>query len=367
MLFVAAVAVGGFTLAYLWGDHGPVVNGLNVAFGALACLALWARRSRPLETFGVVIVAASFSPLALGAGLVAIYNTALRVRGRALVAFGLLIIAGSVVFPVVNPKAGEIVKPALPAFLITVIAFGGGLYVRARRELEVSLRDRAGQLEADQERSVEAAREAERRRIAREMHDVVAHRLSLLSIHAGALEFRPGAPLEEIAHAASVVRASAAAALDELRQVISVLREDDLAGSGPPQPSVAELPDLLDESRSSGMNLRARLDPGLAGLPETLGRTAYRVVQEGLTNARKHAPGSTVEVTVSANEKAALVVEVINSARSDPEPETAHDPVGGGAGLIGLGERLALAGGELEHGPTNNGGYKLRAAVPRSP
>lgn len=366
-VFVGAVALGGFTLGYLWGDHGPVLDGLDVVVGALACLALWARRSRPVETFVVAGVAGSFSPLALGAGLVVIFNTALRVRSRALIVCGVLMIAGSVAFPLANPKAGEIVKPAFPAFLLTVIAFASGLFVRAWRDLEESLRLRAEQLEADQERSVEAAREAERRRIAREMHDVVAHRLSLLSVHAGALEFRPGAPPEEIARAASVVRASAAAALAELRQVISLLREDDLAGSGPPQSSVAQLPDLLDESRNSGMTLRAHLDAGVADLPEALGRTAYRVVQEGLTNVRRHAPGSTVEVTVSANEKAALVVEVVNSSQADPEPKAGEEPVGGGAGLIGLGERLALAGGQLEHGPTKDGGYKLRAVVPRSP
>jgi signal transduction histidine kinase len=366
-LFAAAALFGGFTQAYLWADHGRALDDLDVALGTLACLALWARRSRPVEAFVVAFAAASVSPLALGAGLVMIFNAALRVRGRALAALAALAVVGSIVFPLVNPKAGEVVKTAFPAFLLTVIAFGSGLYVRARRELEGSLRQRADQLEADQERSVEAAREAERRRIAREMHDVLAHRLSLLSIHAGALQFRPGAPPEEIAQAASVVRASAVAALEELRQVISVLREDDLQGSGPPQPALAQLPALLEESRAAGMAVRAHIDTaGLASLPEALGRTAYRVVQEGLTNSRKHAPGSPVEVTVSANGTAALVVEVVNA------PGAAVSPVGlrrheGGAGLVGLGERLALVGGALEHGQTNDGGYMLRAAVPRRP
>jgi signal transduction histidine kinase len=115
------------------------------------------------------------------------------------------------------------------------------------------------------------------------------------------------------------------------------------------------------------MAVRAHIDTaGLASLPEALGRTAYRVVQEGLTNSRKHAPGSPVEVTVSANGTAALVVEVVNA------PGAAVSPVGlrrheGGAGLVGLGERLALVGGALEHGQTNDGGYMLRAAVPRRP
>jgi len=358
---------GGFTQAYLWRDHGRALDDLDVALGTLACLALWARRSRPVEAAVVAIAAASVSPLAVGAGLVIFFNTALRVRGRALAALGAFTVVGSVVFPLVNPKAGEVVKAAFPAFLLTVIAFGSGLYVRARRELEGALRQRAYQLEADQECRVEAAREAERRRIAREMHDVLAHRLSLLSVYAGALEFRPGAPPEEIAQAASVVRASAAAALEELRQVVSVLREDDLQGSGPPQPAVAQLPDLLEESRAAGMAVCAHIDAvGLASLPESLGRTAYRVVQEGLTNARKHAPGSSVEVTVAANGTAALVVEVLNAPGEAVPPAGPRDDAGG-AGLIGLGERLALVGGALEHGWTIGGGYMLRAAVPRRP
>ena len=108
-----------------------------------------------------------------------------RLRGRALIAFAVLVAAASAVFPVVNPAAGEIVKVGFPAFLVTVIAFGWGLYLRARRELVASLRERAERLKADQRRTAEQAREAERRRIAREMHDVLAHRLSLLSVHAG--------------------------------------------------------------------------------------------------------------------------------------------------------------------------------------
>ena len=233
-LFAFAVALGGITQAYLWHTHGPVLDWLDVAFGAVACLALWWRRAHPVAVSVLAFGAAAFSPLALGAALVAVCTAAARARGRALAAVVVIAVAASVVFPLVNPSAGEILNVTFPAFLITVIAFGWGLYLRARRELIASLRERAQRLEEDQQRTAEQAREAERRRIAREMHDVLAHRLSLLSVHAGALEFHPDAAPGEIAKAAAVIRTSAAAALADLRQVITVLREDCTAGDGPP-------------------------------------------------------------------------------------------------------------------------------------
>jgi signal transduction histidine kinase len=196
------------------------------------------------------------------------------------------------------------------------------------------------------------------------MHDVLAHRISLLSVHAGALEFRPDAPAQEVAEAAGVIRATAQTALQELRDVIGVLREDAEEGTPePPQPTIAQIPALIEESRSAGMRVSWRDDvPDQDAIPYALGRTAYRVVQEGLTNARKHAPSAAVEVTVSANARPALVVEVI-SRRAVGEGQPNLLP-GTGTGLIGLSERVELAGGELEHGPQANGDFLLRANLP---
>jgi len=269
-----------------------------------------------------------------------------RARGRALVAVAVLAAVASATFPVVNPAPGEVVTIGLPGFLFTVIAFGWGLYLRTRHEL-------AERLAGDRRQALEQAREAERRRIAREMHDVLAHRLSLLSVHAGALEFRPDATPGEIAQAAGVVRTSAAAALADLRQVITVLRED--AGAGPPQPGFGQLNELLAESRSAGMTLRAHLDADASLLPAELGRTIYRIVQEGLTNARKHAPGATVTVAVR------VTGETVSAEVSNP---LTAGPAGAGAGLTGLAERVTLAGGELEHGPDGAGRFALRAVIP---
>jgi signal transduction histidine kinase len=386
-LFGFAVALGGLALAELWHSHAVLLDGIDLGCGVLACLALWWRRAHPVAVTLAVFAAAWFSPLALGAALVAIGSAASRVRGRALVLVALLAVLGSVGFPLVNPAAGEILKVGFPAFLFTVIAFGWGLYARARRELVASLRERAERLEADQQRSAEQAREAERRRIAREMHDVLAHRLSLLSLHAGALEYRPDAPPGEITRAAAVIRAAAAAALSELRQVITVLREDSDAAAGPPQPELAQLPALLEESRAAGMTLREHLDLTEAEpLPAAAQRAAYRVVQEGLTNARKHAPGAIVDVTVTGNAQAGLVAEIVSRRTSDgarpsvaapdarrapagPDAAAASvlAPPGPGAGLIGLAERLALAGGDLQHGTNAMGDFVLRATIPGCP
>jgi signal transduction histidine kinase len=230
-----------------------------------------------------------------------------------------------------------------------------------------SLHERAQEREAEHRLHVEQAREAERRRIAREMHDVLAHRVTLLSLHAGALEFRPDAPAEEIAQAAGVIRASAHAALEELRQVIGVLRDGAEDGTPePPQPTLAQIPALVDESRAAGMRVRLRFEaPGDETIPAAVGRTAYRIVQEGLTNARKHAPAAAVEVAISALDGPRLVVAVASRQPVGVAARVARGALpGAGTGLIGLAERVALAGGELEHGPDATGDFVLRATLP---
>ena len=134
-LFAFAVVLGGVTQGYLWHSHGQVLDWVDVAVGVVACVALWWRRAHTVAVFVVVFASATFSPLALGAGLVAVGTAASRARGRALIAVVVMSAAASVVFPLVNPSAGEILRVGFPAFLLTVIAFGWGLYLRARREL----------------------------------------------------------------------------------------------------------------------------------------------------------------------------------------------------------------------------------------
>jgi len=209
-----------------------------------------------------------------------------------------------------------------------------------------------------------------RTRLAREMHDVLGHRLSLLSLEAGALELWPDASPAEIARAAGVIRSSAHGALEDLREVIGVLRAVP-AGDGradgvpePPQPTLADVPSLIDESQKAGMQVRLECEvTDLGVVPEAVvGHTAFRIVQEGLRIARKHADRAAVSVAVRGAAADGLTVEIRNPwpvgiARTTPIP-------GAGMGIIGLAERTALTGGRLEHGRTAEGEFRLWAWLP---
>lgn len=236
-----------------------------------------------------------------------------------------------------------------------------GQWAQARRALLVSLRERALRAESEQGRRVAEARTLERTKMAREMHDVLAHRLSLLATYAGALEYRPDSSPEKLAQAAGVIRTGVHQALDELREVISVLRDgeiDELPG-GRPQPTFGDLDALVQESRDAGSAISYDAEVSAAeSLPPATGRTAYRVVQEGLTNARKHAAGRPVKVVVRGRPGDGLVIELTN-----PGGNGVPAAPGSGTGLVGLTERVNLAGGTLDHGKAA-GQFRLHAALP---
>ena len=357
MYLLVAFAIPATTLVDTWELHPPWLRVVAMVGGIATLVSLRWRRTHPAAVgIGVGVVALAI-PTAGGANLVAIFNAAVRARGRDLGIIAGLAVAWAFASGLLYSPANSYWLDAVLCLLVAGVAIGWGLFVRARRELVRSLREQA-------DRAGDEARAAEQRRIAREMHDVLAHRLSLLSVHAGALEFRPDAPAEEVAEAAGVIRASARAALDELREVIGVLREEE-RGDGrpePPQPALADLPTLVEESRAAGMRLTARIELGNVAPPAALGRTAYRIVQEGLTNARKHAPGAAVTLAVSAPD-GGLEIEV----RSLAPVAVAAGPSlpGAGTGLVGLAERVSLAGGELEHGVDPDGAFVLRARLPR--
>ncbi|XVV14766.1 sensor histidine kinase [Actinoplanes sp. CA-131856] len=239
---------------------------------------------------------------------------------------------------------------------------GWGAWAQARAALIRSLHERAERAEAEQGRRVAEARMLERRKIAREMHDVLAHRLSLLATFAGAMEYRPDSSPERLSQAAGVVRSGVHQALEELREVISLLRDDDPPDGEParPQPVLADVPRLVEESRGAGTEVLLRdtvAEPAEA--PPTVARTAYRVIQEGLTNARKHAAGQPVRVALRGGPGAGLEVEVLNAL----PPDGAPPGWSGGAGLVGLTERVQLAGGRLDH-RAGGGEFRLHASLP---
>jgi signal transduction histidine kinase len=365
-MFALALGIGALVLQDTWSDHSDLQAVLDIGLGVIAAMSLWWRRSHPAAVGAFAGTLSLVSALANGAGVMAFFNAALRTSGRTLAALIGLALVNTTVFPLIYPGADAYVAQLLVGLLITGVVVGWGLFVRVQRELVRSLRERAERLQAEQRLKVDQAREAERLRIAREMHDVLAHRVSLLSLHAGALEFRPDASPEEIAEAAGVIRATAHAALEDLREVLGVLRDGaDDGAPEPPQPTLDQISSLIDESRAAGMRVRAQIETPAEALPAAVGRTAYRVVQEGLTNARKHAPGAAVDVAVSAREGDGLVVEVVSRRPVGVAVAAGGDRMpGAGTGLIGLAERVALAGGELRHGPDAAGDFVLRATIP---
>ncbi|MGP3970591.1 sensor histidine kinase [Streptomyces sp. 6N223] len=250
---------------------------------------------------------------------------------------------------------------------------GWGALARSRRALLISLHERALRAEAEQGRRIAEARMAERHTLAREMHDVLAHRLTLVATHAGALEYRPDSSPDQIARAAGVVRAGVHQALEELRQVIGLLHQEegereadrayDERERTAPRPALADLPRLIAEARQAGQPVRLRDDvtaTDAAALPAAAAPTAYGVAQEALTNARKHAPGQPVEVVLHGAPGTRLLIDIRN-----PLPAAEQDPIapGGGLGLVGLTERVRLAGGELNH-QVAGGQVRLRAWLP---
>jgi signal transduction histidine kinase len=372
-MYVIAAGISALVLGSTAGDHSELEIAVDLALGVVAFVALWFRRSHPVAVGVTTGVCSLASGTAGGPALLALFNVAIRASRRAILGIIALALASTAIFPLLYAGDEPYGLQIVFGVLITGVVVGWGLFVRVQRELVLSLRERAATLEAEQRLRVEQAREAERLRIAREMHDVLAHRVSLLSLHAGALEFHPDAPAEEVAHAAAVIRSSAHAALEELRDVIGVLREGEAEGARggapePPQPTLAEIPALVEESRQAGMRVRCHIDvPADAALPTALGRAAYRIVQEGLTNARKHAPAAAVEVTITAQPGASLVAEVVSRCPAGVAAPAAFALPGAGTGLVGLAERVALAGGELEHGPDDAGDFVLRATLPWSP
>jgi len=404
--------IGLLTALTLWGQASGGTAGALLAFdiaaGVVACALLPVLLRWPVPGALVLAALAVVSPAATPAATVGTLHVAQRRRFAVAAAVGTAGAAALVLRGLLRPIGG---LPFGWWVVLVVVAEGAlvgwGWGNQARRALVGSLRERAERAEAEQERRVAEARAAERTRIAREMHDVLAHRLSLLATYAGALEYRPDAPPEQLARAAGVVRAGAHQALDELREVIIVLRDDAapdgtaLGGTAPdgtapggtapdgaaaggagtslggtggggtsgdgagerPQPGLGDLPRLVEESRDAGT--RVRLEDRVSrpeALPGTTGRTAYRVVQEGLTNARKHAPGQPVQVVLDGRPGERLRIDVTNPLR---QPGAAAPAMAGsGTGLIGLTERVRLAGGELDQAVTDCGEFRLRARLP---
>lgn len=337
--------VFGFGLS--WGAFGGSLWSLTALLTELAILAVVALRGTLLLAFTVWAVTASMDPLASG-----IYSVVSGPMYRSGSSWMLFAVTSGVVMLLAQALHGR---------------------TEARQELHQQVTVTAG------ERSQRTLLE-ERARIARELHDVVAHHMSVIAIQAEAAPYRVSDPPEELARSFSTIRENAVEALTELRRVLGVLRSDsdDLGGldhRDAPQPTLARLGELVDNVRAAGLTVETVVTGTPRGLPAGVELSAFRIVQEALSNVLRHAPGSEVRIEIGY-----VLTGVGVTVRNGPPPEHAvpvpappgtqpGGPLGpsGGHGLLGMRERAHMTGGELTAEVTPDGGYEVVAFLPHVP
>jgi signal transduction histidine kinase len=334
---------------------GPHIAWWLVALAALTALPLVTRRRFPLASFWIIAVAAPlvYAELAdsgriwmVVASVVAAYSAPMYSRYRNLA-------VASVVVSALWVLTGD--RDDLPSGLLTYLLLAAvGLAANAIH----TWRQRARTLQREQETSTRLAVDRERARLARELHDVVSHNVSMMVIQAGAARKVMDTSPDLARDALLAVEAGGRAAMTELRQVLSLLRVDSDTADLTPQPGLDRLPELVDRVRETGVPVTLMVTGTFDSLPPGVDLAAYRVVQETLTNAVRHAAGATVtvEVTGTAEE---LRVDVADTGGLAAAPGS-----GSGRGLAGLRERLSVYGGTLTAGRRPTGGYRVVAAIP---
>ena len=340
-------------------------DGWAVVLDLGAVLPVAARRARPIAMLWCSTLAQMlFSGLDYaGAGwigpLVMLYTVASRVRGprRVRHAAAVLTLVGVfVIVGVVNKVADWGAIPG--TYISAATAYVVGDNVRRRRERIADLAERAERAEREQEFIARQRIAEERRRIARELHDVVAHSLSVMVIQAAAARRQITRQPERAAEALHTIEIHGHQAMNEMRRVLGVLRSDAESADLAPVPSLGDLPALLAGDPESQVTLR--VEGSLDGLPAGVGLSAYRIVQEALTNVRKHGgPGASAVVAAARGERE-LTVEIADRGRG----ASALAPSTDGLGLLGMRERVAACGGRLETGPRPGGGWIVRARFP---
>ncbi len=365
--FIVAAAVGALLLRLAADDTANRMTSAQVAidasFGALSCVSLWWRRRWPFAVALMCVLLGAFSTSGTLASLFALSSLAVYRHVRPALLVAVLFVPSAVVCSIWLGRSNTW-SVLLPSLALGAAATAWGMFVRARRQLLSTLLDRAQRAEAEQLVRAERARLAERTRIAREMHDVLAHRISLVALHAGALEVAVDLPPAQVRESATLLRLTAHQALEELRDVIGVLRDEpgQEQSSTVPQPTLADIPRLVEETRRAGAKIDFEMQvDGATTAPGHLGRDAYRIVQEALTNISKHARGTLAQVRVAGAPNHGLHVCVRN-----PPAVGAHCPAppGSGTGLLGLQERVTLANGVLVHGPDASGDFVVEADLP---
>ena len=328
-------------------------------FLAVASGVLYWRRSQPLVVFGVIVtlaLAATVPSAGLGdaetvgiAMMFALYSVGRRASNDR---WGYIALGGALAFVTIISLTDAVTVAEIGFGLcFTFVVWYSGRRLRIRGE-------RAAQLEREQAAEARRAVAEERTRIARELHDVVAHRVSLMTVQAGAAKTVAADDPEAASQAMHAVENAGRQALDELRHLLGVLRpETDVEDLGP-QPGLADVPRLVDQSRAAGLDVSLTMDGAQIDLPARVDLSAYRIVQEALTNALKHAgPGARAEVRLQTDNRG-VDIEVLDNGRG------VTILTGSGHGIVGMRERALLLGGRFDVGPRAGGGFHVVAHLP---
>ena len=348
--------------------HGSPSNaGLIALASFVLCAPLVLRTRYPLtawtvSTLAMLFVSRTITPYSVSPGeyvipgvivyVLCLYAVAVRCKPWVVITAGVVTVLGAALIES---------QTTVTAIFIGAIPVFAGVIARSRRGSREQL------AVAERRHEGERALLEERQRIARELHDVVAHHMSVIAIQAEAAPYKTADPPPELVESFTEIRTSALSGLNELRRVLGVLRSDrpDIA----PQPGLDDLDGLLESARNGGVTVTSGVTGAPRPLPEGVNLSAYRIVQEALSNAIRHAPGSAVQVRLFYGQ-AALVIEVRNNGcmpgtqAAGEQPGQAGLGNGGGHGIIGMRERAAMLGGHLEAGPTAADEFLVTAALP---
>jgi signal transduction histidine kinase len=357
VLKVVLVLTGTFT------SSGPTP--LAVASAAALTVPLAWRRRAPLAAASIIAAAIAVDDLVAGwdgavisfdSSIIAAYSSGAYARQRHALAALAALMAGNLVDALGAPgnRAGDL---ALGLVVFSLVPWLVGQALRRERRRSARLEELASQLEAEREQRAREAVAAERGRIARELHDIVAHAISVVAVQADAAAKLLDRDVARAREPLETIQETARAALAEMRRLVGLLRVTEEGAPLGPQPGLADLERLVADAERSGLPVTLEFSGEARTLPVTLALAAYRIVQEGLTNARKHAGPASAHVVIHY-EPDAVSVEV----RDDGRPSGSAN--GGGHGLVGVRERVALLGGDLECGPQEGGGFLLRARLP---
>jgi signal transduction histidine kinase len=355
-----AIALAAFVLSDLLGsgDYYAASKAIYVPAALLMTLPLAWRRSAPLPVAAIVLGALVFESLAVGSAptpdtqlvgwLLAIYTVAAHCdRVAALVGGAMALAAG-------------LVWMGIDDFLFPVVVFGGawlaGRLVRQRDVNAQVAEERSAALAREREANVRAASAEERARIARELHDVLSHSVSVMVVQAGAERMALGSGKPVTAEALEAIEKTGRQALTEMRRLLGMLRVSDEPPAHAPQPTLAELDELVMQVREAGVPVELHIEGRQVALPPGVAVSAYRIVQEALTNVLKHAGPANARVIVRYASRE-LELEIADDGQGPQVGDAGH-------GLVGMRERVALYDGEFDAGARNGGGFVVRVRLP---